>query len=267
MTIGSAVFFGSLIIAVAILYAATKDRWNWKKLIKRAILIPVVAALIIGILVWIYIEIQDRPFKQTEFDGIKLGDSREEILFKKGNPDGDYDLFIKDVVSFIKQEGGVEKMTLSIKKKNDEKIVSLGKREIAFSINPETNKPYSESEIRNLLKELVEDERDQTRLYYKNTYVFFKDGKVSAIKRECDKSDYFYVNDIGCGYSLARIEEKLGKAKKMKCSADSLTRVYYFPQYQSAYKLDKDGVKIITVYDKLYENELDMVLKECNPSD
>lgn len=250
------IFLGSLMIAMAILYAATKDRWRWRKIIKRTALMPITFALCIGILIWIYSWIQDMPTKQSEFDGVKLGDYKEEVLFKKGNPDGDLNSSFRTIVSYIEKEGGVDKMTLFIEEKGSESLVLLGKAKLSFSKNSQTNKLYSESEIKDLLKELVE--KKDNRLYYKYSSIFMKDNKVKAIKKRCDSDydKYFYINDIGCGYSLSRIENKLGVAKKIKCSQDFLTRVYYFPQYQSAYEVDKEGVKTITVYDKSYESEL-----------
>jgi hypothetical protein len=50
MDIGLALFFGFLIIATVYLYNVTKDRWNWKKIIKITILIPVILIVVILII-------------------------------------------------------------------------------------------------------------------------------------------------------------------------------------------------------------------------
>jgi len=89
MTTGTAIFFGAVMVAIAILYSTTKDRWNWKKIIKRAGFIPlglVVLWALLALYFTISSKIENRPKKQTELKDVKLGSSKQDIIFLKGKP-------------------------------------------------------------------------------------------------------------------------------------------------------------------------------------
>ncbi len=90
MQTGTALFFGLLLVAIVILYHSTKDRWNWKKMAKKSLLIPI-GLIGLGLLIWLYNtveeKIENRAKKQTELQDILLGDSKNDVIFKKGNPD------------------------------------------------------------------------------------------------------------------------------------------------------------------------------------
>jgi hypothetical protein len=86
VSIGDAIFLSSLLLSVVGLYAATKDRWNWKRIAKWAIAAPVVLALVILGSIWVYDKIEERPVRQTEFEGIRLAATESDVLFLKGKP-------------------------------------------------------------------------------------------------------------------------------------------------------------------------------------
>ncbi len=90
MQTGTALFFGLLLVAITILYHSTKDRWNWKKMTKRSLLIPI-GLIGLGVLIWLYFtveeKIENRAKKQTGLQNVMLGDSKNDVIFKKGNPD------------------------------------------------------------------------------------------------------------------------------------------------------------------------------------
>lgn len=86
MTIGSGLFLSALFLGLVILYVATKDRWNWKRLIKWVIGLPIVLAVIAGLGTWGYVTYQDRPTAQTSFFDIPLGATRADVRFAKGEP-------------------------------------------------------------------------------------------------------------------------------------------------------------------------------------
>lgn len=89
MQTGTALFFGLALVAIAIFYNSTKDRWNWKKIVKKALLIPV-GLIALGLLIWLYLFIEkaidNRAIKQTALEGVKIGEKISEVLFKKGKP-------------------------------------------------------------------------------------------------------------------------------------------------------------------------------------
>ena len=91
MDVGLAVFLGFLILATVFLYNVTKDRWNWKKIIKVIIWIPIILIVVLFIVSAINdyfsspsVPFMDVPIKQTGLGGVWLGDSKETVLFKKG---------------------------------------------------------------------------------------------------------------------------------------------------------------------------------------
>ncbi len=86
MSIGDAIFLSSLLLSVVGLYAATKDRWNWKRIVKWAIAAPTASALVILGGIWVYDKIEERPVLQTEFEGIRLAATESDVLFLKGKP-------------------------------------------------------------------------------------------------------------------------------------------------------------------------------------
>jgi len=50
---GAALFWVLALVSIVILYHSIKDRWNWKKIMKRALLIPAFC-IGSGLLVWLY---------------------------------------------------------------------------------------------------------------------------------------------------------------------------------------------------------------------
>lgn len=88
----TAIVISIFILAMVILFAVTKDRWNWKKGVKRtSIWSAGCIALVCGGL-YCYSKISNRPEKQIEYFGIKLSDSMNEVKFKKGECTETYDV-------------------------------------------------------------------------------------------------------------------------------------------------------------------------------
>ena len=65
MSVGDAIFFSAVLLSAVGLYAATKDRWNWKRLMKWAVGGPIVLGVIAGLGTWGYVSYQDRPTAPT----------------------------------------------------------------------------------------------------------------------------------------------------------------------------------------------------------
>ena len=49
MNVGDSIFLSALILGAVGLYAATKDRWNWKKLVKYVVGVPTVLIVLAGL--------------------------------------------------------------------------------------------------------------------------------------------------------------------------------------------------------------------------
>jgi hypothetical protein len=86
MSVGAAIFLSALLLSVVGLYAATKDRWNWKRIAKWAFAAPIALALVLWGSSWVYFKFQERPALQTEFEGLRLGATESDVLFLKGKP-------------------------------------------------------------------------------------------------------------------------------------------------------------------------------------
>lgn len=86
MSIGTAIFLSALMLAMVGLYAATKGRWNWQRLMKWLIGVPAAMIVIGGLGVWGYITYENRPTPQNEFGSVKVGESMSDVRFKKGEP-------------------------------------------------------------------------------------------------------------------------------------------------------------------------------------
>jgi len=75
---------GIFLLAFVILFAVTKDRWNWMKIFKRTLIWGIGGiAVTLGAL-YTYSNISNLPKKTTEYMGIKLTDTMDDVKFKKG---------------------------------------------------------------------------------------------------------------------------------------------------------------------------------------
>ena len=234
MQTGTALFFGLVLVAIVILYHSTKDRWNWKKIAKKILIIPI-GAIGLGLIVWIYFfveeKIKDFPTKQIELGGIKIGDLKEDILFKKGVS-----------LATLSDEQEIANFLAEKRKKKDVKEVRFGKDVLEFPKN------MSDKEIKEPI--VFED-----FLQYGELQIFIIKNRASLIQKTCDV--YQSLNGIQCGGSVKDLESKLGKSKLVTCSRDHLRRIYHYPNYQVAYGLTQNSVTEFIVYD----NTLGKVVK------
>jgi len=88
MSIGTGIFLGVLSIAIVLLYAVTKDRWHWRKIARRfgfGSIALLVLLLFAGISTYIWYKL---PLAhQTQYAGLALGISPDEVVYRKGPPD------------------------------------------------------------------------------------------------------------------------------------------------------------------------------------
>ena len=91
MNLGLAIFLSSLILGIIFLFHSTKDRWNWKKIIKFASIILLSLAIIFSFYYFFFLRsspiLYKKPTKATSLWDITLGDSKEDVVFLKGYPD------------------------------------------------------------------------------------------------------------------------------------------------------------------------------------
>lgn len=86
MSIGDGIFLSSVLLSIVGLYAATKDRWNWKRIAKWGLALPLAAVAILSLGIWSYSTYQERPAAMAEFEGLKLTSTPADVRFLKGEP-------------------------------------------------------------------------------------------------------------------------------------------------------------------------------------
>lgn len=86
MTLGTGVLLSSLVLGLVWLYVVTRDRWKWKKIVLRSLAFAVGLALITGAGTYAYITYQDRPQVADSLWDIRLGITRSDVKFAKGEP-------------------------------------------------------------------------------------------------------------------------------------------------------------------------------------
>lgn len=86
MTLGTGVFLSSIVLGFIVLYVATKDRWNWKKIVLWSLgaLVLTITVGVVGEWGWDKYENRATPLKT--FWDIELGMSINDVKFRKGAP-------------------------------------------------------------------------------------------------------------------------------------------------------------------------------------
>lgn len=89
MELGSWIFLSSLLLGTVILFVVTKDRWNWKKIVKWVLVATAIA--VVSLIAWYGRVLRHerenlKPKPVTVFWGIPLNASKEDVKFLKGVP-------------------------------------------------------------------------------------------------------------------------------------------------------------------------------------
>jgi len=86
MSIGDSIFLSAVLLSIVGLYAATKGRWNWKRITKWGLILPVAVLAILALGIWLYSAYDERPIAQESFEGLKLSSTPADVRFLKGEP-------------------------------------------------------------------------------------------------------------------------------------------------------------------------------------
>ena len=77
MNLGLSIFLSAVFLGIIVLFIATKDRWNWRRIvlwpIKSASWVVLVLLILGGIGLFVNEVLLNRPKLQTSFWGISLG--------------------------------------------------------------------------------------------------------------------------------------------------------------------------------------------------
>lgn len=117
MTLGLGIFLSSLFFGTIALFIATKDRWNWKKIILSLLAILVVT---LG-LFYAYFLYQDMPKIENSFWEIPLNATKADVKFMKGKPSETKD----DVWRYIKKDTHGNWETIYIVQFDEDKVWSV----------------------------------------------------------------------------------------------------------------------------------------------
>jgi hypothetical protein len=89
MSVGLAIFLASIVFASVTLYGITKDRWNWRRIAKLCALTFVTLVVLAGAFIGSFYFWDQLPaiiYPQTEYAGLRLGISPDEVMYIKGYP-------------------------------------------------------------------------------------------------------------------------------------------------------------------------------------
>jgi hypothetical protein len=74
------------VLPLVILFAVTKDSWNWKKGLKRIIFWGPGVVILVVCGLFVYDKISKMPKKQTTYMGVRLNDTVRDVKLKIGEP-------------------------------------------------------------------------------------------------------------------------------------------------------------------------------------
>jgi hypothetical protein len=87
--LGTGIFLSSVVLAVVLLYGITKDRWSWRRIVKRTALVllcTIVLGTVIGVGIYQWQQLPQKPERQTSYAGLRLGMTQDEVTYVKGYP-------------------------------------------------------------------------------------------------------------------------------------------------------------------------------------
>ncbi len=86
MSLGSGIFLSALFLGLIALFIFTKDRWRWKRIVLKSVVAVVGLFGVAAGGTYGYYAYQDRSRPHTELWDLKIGMSRADVLFAKGEP-------------------------------------------------------------------------------------------------------------------------------------------------------------------------------------
>jgi hypothetical protein len=87
MSLGTGIFLSACLISFVALFALTKDRWNWKRLVTLGLGLPVLVGSIGLASLQLYRAYEGRLKPQDEFMGVRLGATPADLRFLLGEPE------------------------------------------------------------------------------------------------------------------------------------------------------------------------------------
>lgn len=89
VSVGLAVLLSSLVLAIVLLYGITKDRWAWRRILKRTALFCLALIVILTVSVggsYVWNQLPTSVPRQSDYAGLRLGMNQDEVMYIKGYP-------------------------------------------------------------------------------------------------------------------------------------------------------------------------------------
>jgi multisubunit Na+/H+ antiporter MnhB subunit len=83
VSIGLGIFLSSVVFALVIFYAITKNRWRWERIVRRSALALVALIVLTGVVIgglYFWKQLPPTISPQTEYAGIRLGMGRRDAV-------------------------------------------------------------------------------------------------------------------------------------------------------------------------------------------
>lgn len=252
MSIGLWLFLGLVFCGVIFLYTQTKDRWKWGKggkIFLYLIGTPFAVWLIYLCGDYFYEEYQGRPKVISEFKGIKLGESLQDVIFKLGKP-----RFViePDQVATQLQEQE-QKSVIARLSNEDQRAIAKGDMSAVsdYGLKVLAGSKTMDKEPAKL--NLAEGADGEYFFNDVNVVTKTKNNVVNLIGYICknDSYDEAELNGIKCGRNGDEILNKFGGAVRVLCntSEDEVTsRVYDVVKYGTRYYLEKNLVIQMAIF-------------------
>lgn len=274
MEIGTGFFLAAIILGTVWLYVATRDRWNWKKLLLWPLAAVLVLSAIGGAGIYVKDWFEDRPRQELALWGIRLGASPADVKFAKGIPlaqkaaDFTVEREVPDGKRFVvtapdgkrfeitSPKGATDKQVLAYAESHLGKIPHGAVVEMPDKLPfvdpfdqgmvpaPKLAKAHSEPTAGVWLYQLVESDPNAGRFV-----VGFKDGKVRFVMYH--GSDYRAPSIRGISPLRTPQDafEKFGQPSFMSRSKDELSRFISFEKFNVSFELKKNKIVALGVYD------------------
>ncbi|HEY9202631.1 MAG TPA: hypothetical protein VIQ81_13645 [Gammaproteobacteria bacterium] len=188
MTIGTGIFLSTLLVCTIYLCIKLLSHKTFslkKSLIAILKIIIPISVFVIGV-VFAFNTYKDRVVKQIEFNGIKLGQSKSDILFTKGKPDIDRDTeWVYTKSSIIRNSDQIPELIVQFKSNAVDSIVYMGNCYSCYEISGIGLFDSYESVTRKFgSPSYISISKDQTEriLSYSNYNTFFqlRENRVNA---------------------------------------------------------------------------------------
>lgn len=211
MSLGFGLFLSSILFAIVFLFNITKDRWNWKKIVKisaaSTVMIAVIIAGGISIEEWNAsknrrkvngIDVNDIVVIKNEYMDIKLSHSRADVKFVRGGPNSEEE-DEKDIWTYF------------------------------GSFHDESNNVDIDCKLS----------------------IKFLNNKVHAIYYTGAHTSISPISNINIGSKYDDVISKFGEPSLVSESIDHLERALFFDHYNTFFKLERNEVAVLGLYNPI----------------